>query len=118
MKKNIGMIRPFKYQKIFCYVALAITLSMAITETAYAENRNDRGRHDGYNGGDNKDNWRNRGRGNHQGWNRHEYRTRRYWNQPYYAPEPRVVYAPPVVYYPEPQYVEPSFNLIFPLHIR
>ena len=51
-------------------------------------------------------------------WEAHQGHAQRYWNQPYFEPEPSVVYAPPVIYSPPPVYEEPGISLIFPLHIR
>ena len=100
--------------KVFGCLAFGLLLATAITTSAVAEN-NGRGR--GQNSqhvqrGQNKQH-----RGNDRDWNEHEGHAQRYWNQPYFQPEPRVVYAPPL-YYPPPMYEEPGISLIFPLHIH
>ena len=51
-------------------------------------------------------------------WNNHEGQMRRQWKHRRGYQEPHYVYTPPLVYAPPPEYREPGFNLILPLHFH
>lgn len=111
--KNISVVHD-NSQWLKSVVYLGFGLALLFAMTARADDRDGHGR-----GGGNAQ----QNRGHHpqhqdRGWNDHEEHAHRYWNQPYFQPEPSVVYAPPLIYSAPPVYEEPGISLIFPLHIH